>query len=91
MELFLRLGLGWFAFVLELLGSFRCTLLGDIPGFAHTAAVSLDTDYVRVVHDAVDKCRGTGGIRENGVPVAKEQIRRQDETLLLVAPADDVE
>lgn len=70
MEVLLRLGFGWFGRGFEL-GSFGGALLGVIFGFAHAVAFALDADYVRVVHDAVDECSGTGGIGEDGVPVAK--------------------
>jgi hypothetical protein len=46
---------------------------------------------VGVMDDAIDECRGTGGVGEDGGPVAKSEIGREDGTFLLVSTADDLE
>jgi len=73
------------------LGSFGGAFLGIVFGFAHSVAFSLDTDDIGVVHDAVDERCRAGGVGEYGVPVGEEEVGRQYEAFLLVAPADNLE
>src|SRR5277367_3806767 len=41
--------------------------------------------------DALDECRGTGGVWEDGVPVLEGEVGGHDEALLFVASADELE
>lgn len=44
-----------------------------------------------MVHDAIDEGGGAGGVREDGGSIAKGEICREDDALLLVAAGDDLE
>jgi len=54
-------------------------------------ALPLDGDDLRVVDHEIDERRRGGGVREDAGPLAKRQIRREDETAAFVAAADDLE
>jgi hypothetical protein len=59
-------------------------------GLATAVALTLDGDDLRVVDDAIDERRGARGVRKDRRPFRKGEVRRQDETLALVATADDL-
>ena len=44
-----------------------------------------------MVDDAFDECGGAGGAREDGVPIGEGEVGGEDEALLLVTSADDLE
>jgi len=53
--------------------------------------VGVDVDGVAVLGEAVDEGAEAGGVLEDRAPLLVGEVRRQDDRLLLVATADDVE
>jgi hypothetical protein len=69
----------------------RAAVLGGLLGLAGPVALALDGDDVGVVDDAIDEGGGARRVGEDGGPVAEGEIRGEDEALLLIATADDLE
>lgn len=62
-----------------------------IMGLATAAALSFDSDDLRVVYDAVVQRGGAGGVWEDRRPLGEREVRGQHEALALVAAADDLD
>ena len=62
-----------------------------ICGHWGPVAVPFDRDDLGVADLAIDERRRGGGVREDAGPLAKRQIRREDETAAFAAAADDLE
>src|SRR3954451_23388893 len=60
-------------------------------GLAAPVARAFDGDDGGVVDEAVDEGDGGGGGGEDGVPLAEIEVGGEDDALVLVAAADDLE
>ena len=68
----------------------RAGLVLDLGG-ATPIAGAFDRDDLRVVHEPIDEGGGGRRVGKHGRPVGEGQVGGEGETLLLVAPADDLE
>ena len=72
----------------------RCASLGRPALFllrvclAAAVALAFDGEDLGVMGQAVDEGDGTAGVGKDAVPMLEGQVRRLDDGLLLVAPAD---
>ena len=60
-------------------------------GLAPSPTRAFDRDHVCVVNDAVDQGGRAAGVGEDRRPVLEGEVRGEDEALLCVPPADDLE